>query len=700
MSDDLLVDRYRRVRPLGSGGMGDVWLAEDLDLGRRVAVKRLRVGVASHLDAELVERMLREARVVARLKHPAIVTMHDLLRIEGRPYLIMEYVEGESLAELTAREGSLPWADVAPVIADIAGALAEAHRAGIQHRDVKPANILLDVERRGHLADFGIARGAEDAAITRAGELVGTVAYMPPEIARSQGSTAASDVWSLGATFFAAVEGAAPFADSAASVPALLVRLINEDAPPPRRAGPMTHLLTRMLATDPTARPTAAEVAAEIPRLLALTPQPTDAISVDPPAAETTQIASPAAFDPAVDPPKMAVDESSPRRSRLTVLFLVLLLLVGAAVVGAVIVVGQEDEPTASEPTGPASSGPGDSPGFGPVALGSDPMRMVLSLDGSAGYVSNNDSATLSKIDTATGEVEEISVCEGPVPATVSKDGDTVYVPCGRYDAIAIVDTTQVPAEVVEVPVEAGPGPVTLSPDESTLYVPTNNGRLSFLDTETLDPVFGSLDIGSSPGLVVLSPDGSTGYVPDQTSGVVVAFSLEDPTDNRGVDILGVPIEVTLNAAGTRAYVPDDYGGRIAVIDLTTDPETLLPDLAFAGDTGRVRINGDQAWVGDFDQGALVVIDLESGSVAETIDLGKPGAPVVFDSSGSTAYMADVDAGQVLAIDTSSYDVTRIDLDGSTPQFVTISRDDSTLYVVGFADGDKKKGIVTAIPVP
>ncbi len=386
MDDDLLVGRYQRRRPLGSGGMGDVWLADDLELGRQVAIKRLRFGGPAGLDAELVERMLREARVVARLKHPAIVTLHDLVRVEGRPYLIMEYVEGESLADRIAREGMLPWTEVASVVADIAGALAAAHRAGVLHRDVKPANVLLDTDGRGHLADFGIARGTDDAVITVAGELVGTVAYMPPEIAKSEDAMAASDVWSLGATFYAAVEGAAPFADSGSSAAAIIARLIRDDAPTPRRAGAGTGLLGRMLATDPAARPYAAGVAAEINALLAMPDLP--------PAPETRETSLPRRSETwHMSPPP----ETPPRaRRRWPVAAAALVLLVGV-VAAAIYVVSQDD----GGGGGDDGDGDGDPPvaaaGFEPVDVGAEPTRPEVAPDGTA-YVASRGGALVLQV--------------------------------------------------------------------------------------------------------------------------------------------------------------------------------------------------------------------------------------------------------------------------------------------------------------
>lgn len=271
MSDaNLIADRYRKREAIGRGAMGEVWLAEDVLLGRQVAIKTYLVdgaGGDSGSGTATIDRFLREAQVAARLRHPHAVSVYDLISVDGVPHIVMEFVEGESLATRLRRVGRLTSESAARLIGQVAGALDAAHGLGIVHRDIKPANILVDTRGDARLADFGIARGMTDANVTTAGEIVGTVAFMAPEVA--QGSTAgfASDVWALGATLYVAVEGIVPHAPPGQTAVGelntaqLLVRRITEAVAPPANAGALAPLLGRMLATDPAARPSAAEVA-------------------------------------------------------------------------------------------------------------------------------------------------------------------------------------------------------------------------------------------------------------------------------------------------------------------------------------------------------------------------------------------------------------------------------------------------------
>lgn len=255
--------RYRPGRVIGRGGMGEVFLAEDTLLDREVAIKHIVETDEDHTTA--TQRLLREARSAARIHHPNVVAVHDLV-VEGNDaYIVMEYVAAENLARVL-RRGPIGPERAAHIGAQVADALAAAHRLGIVHRDVKPSNILLDGDDHAKLTDFGVARTAGDTGLTRTGHMIGSIAYMPPEIARGTTATPASDLFSLGATLFAAVEGHSPFAgndDSSTSV-AMLVRLVTETAPPATKAGPLTDVIARLLSPDPDSRPDAAEAAAEL----------------------------------------------------------------------------------------------------------------------------------------------------------------------------------------------------------------------------------------------------------------------------------------------------------------------------------------------------------------------------------------------------------------------------------------------------
>jgi hypothetical protein len=249
---DDIAGRYRLQERLGSGNMGAVWRAFDERLRRTVAVKQVHVpaGLTGTQNDELVRRTMREGRIAARLLHPRLITVYDVVEDNGRPYLIMEHFPSRSLATL----GTLPYPDVARIGAEVAEALTAAHDAGVVHRDVKPANILVGADGSTKLTDFGVSRVVEDLTATMTGMFAGTPAYLAPEVAKGGQATFASDVYSLGATLYAVVEGAPP-AGSSSNPMGLLYRVASGEINPPKNAGPLTDVLTRLLSTDPADRP-------------------------------------------------------------------------------------------------------------------------------------------------------------------------------------------------------------------------------------------------------------------------------------------------------------------------------------------------------------------------------------------------------------------------------------------------------------
>lgn len=260
----LLAGRYRVTAQLGRGGMGVVWKAVDEVLGREVAVKELRTytDAAGPELADLGLRMQREARAAARVRHPGVIAVHDIAETDGRPLIVMELVDGPSLDDVLRDRGTLDPREVAGIGASVMDALAAAHRAGVLHRDVKPGNILLDRSGRIVLTDFGIATmddpGDGSAThLTRSGEIVGSLDYLAPERAQGAVPGPASDVWALGATLYAAVEGASPFRRT--STFSTLTAIVSEPLPEFRRAGPLGPVLGQLLDKRPESRPEAAE---------------------------------------------------------------------------------------------------------------------------------------------------------------------------------------------------------------------------------------------------------------------------------------------------------------------------------------------------------------------------------------------------------------------------------------------------------
>lgn len=312
----LIADRYRIQRRIGGGAMGVVYLAHDEVLDRTVALKELLVPPT--LSAEETEharkRSQREARLAARLQHRHAIAVFNVVEDDdGKPVLVMEYLESKSLAEVVAERGSLPPEEVARIGAEAASALAAAHEAGIVHRDVKPGNILIGTNGTTKITDFGISRAADDGTLTGSGRFAGTPAFLSPEAARGEAPSQASDVFSLGATLYTAVEGRFPYGDSDNQMAVLYAAAAGRFSAP-TKAGPLTPVLTQMMQISPDDRPTMAEVAQALAKVSS--PEP---------------------------PPR--------RNNRLLAAALALTVLAVVGVVTAFLVKGKDDGGTAAPPT-------------------------------------------------------------------------------------------------------------------------------------------------------------------------------------------------------------------------------------------------------------------------------------------------------------------------------------------------------------
>ncbi|MFC8570571.1 serine/threonine-protein kinase [Streptomyces sp. NPDC057245] len=250
----VIAGRYRLLSPLGEGGMGTVWRARDEVLRREVAVKEVRApgGLPGSDVRRMYARLEREAWAAARVTHPNVVTVYDVATDGDRPWIVMELVRGLSLADLLDAEGPLEPRRAALIGAEVLAALRAAHAAGVLHRDVKPANVLLADDGRVVLTDFGIARVEGSSALTMTGEVVGSPEFLAPERALGRTPGPESDLWSLGVLLYAAVEGVSPFRQE---TPLSTLRaVVDEELPPPRRAGALAPVVGGLLRKDPAER--------------------------------------------------------------------------------------------------------------------------------------------------------------------------------------------------------------------------------------------------------------------------------------------------------------------------------------------------------------------------------------------------------------------------------------------------------------
>ncbi len=368
----LVAGRYRLDSLLGRGGMGKVWLGRDERLGREVAVKEIRLPTDLGEDQReaLCERMLREARLTARLSHRGVVTVYDVVSEDGRPFIVMEVLRAPNLSDEIARTGPLQPRRVAEIGLQLLAALDAAHRDGIIHRDVKPSNVLL-ADDRVVLTDFGIATSESDPRMTSTGLLVGSPTYMSPERLRGSPTGPETDMWSLGATLYAAAEGQPPFGAHHTTM-GTVAAVLTDPLPAPTVGGHLRDALEGLLDKDPARRLTSAQVE---PLLRAVPQEPVEPAVVPtagagpwpaPQSAGTTvlraqgpgaPVAAPVAAQPVGDSPPPA----APPRRRPGVRLL-LLALAGLVVLALVVFAvsqlggGTDDEPAVS--AGEATASP------------------------------------------------------------------------------------------------------------------------------------------------------------------------------------------------------------------------------------------------------------------------------------------------------------------------------------------------------
>ncbi|WP_447004329.1 serine/threonine-protein kinase [Saccharothrix isguenensis] len=348
-TERLIAGRYRLLHVLGRGAMGTVWAAHDEVLRRDVAVKEiLRPPGTPDDEAELLrERTLREARSAAALAHPNLVTLYDVVQVDGDPYVVMELVPSSSLADVVRQRGPLTDVQGAVVADAVAAALEAAHRAGITHRDVKPGNVLVADDGRVKLTDFGIARNVAEATLTSRGIMLGTPAFIAPEVAAGGEVSFAADQWSLGATLFAAMTGQQPY--EGANVLQTINEVVHGEVPSASACGALEQVVAGLMTKTPDERMSLGEVRRLVRPLLpelgtdvfpvAAAPRPVVEIERPPPVVLKPPIApdTPLASDPGplpfvlVEPPTLELLRRRPTASALVALSAMVLFAIGSA---------------------------------------------------------------------------------------------------------------------------------------------------------------------------------------------------------------------------------------------------------------------------------------------------------------------------------------------------------------------------------
>jgi tRNA A-37 threonylcarbamoyl transferase component Bud32 len=491
----VVAGRYELLDRIGQGAMGTVWRARDRVLARDVAVKEVRLPdlMPARDRAILRERTLREARVSAKLSHPCVVTVHDVIETDGTPWIVMELVAARSLERVLAEDGPLPPRRVAETGIMLLGALASAHAAGIVHRDVKPGNVLLTRDGRAVLTDFGIAAVDGDPALTQTGMVVGTPGFCAPERIRGAPASPASDLWSLGATLYAAVEGRGPF-DGHGSPMAVLTSIVHSDPPPPRSAGPLEAVIGALMSKDPAQRPDAARARELLTGAAAALGAAPSAVGADP-----TPVSDGPGWASASDGPGWASAKTDPAGFPAS------------------------DEATAVAGPGLAALPPGARPG---AFLASPPSEPCAGAAGTAQFPAGPGALPISS------RPEPFPASPRPGPALIPANAGPALIPAGATLAGPAVGLASLPVSIGAAPLPASSG---AAPSPASTGIP---------------PLPTSMGTAPLPASIGAAPSASMAAAPFPARAGAGTSAGAGPAGRPAARPLGVPRLLVLGLAG------------------------------------------------------------------------------------------------------------------------------------------------------
>lgn len=678
---------YEVVSLLGRGGMGEVYRAYDTRRDREVALKLLPEAVGN--DPEYQSRFRRESHAVARLREPHIVPIHDYGDIDGRLFLDMRLVDGESLASLLARTGRLAPERAVALVRQIAAALDAAHADGVVHRDVKPSNVLVTPSDFVYVVDFGLAQavGHNLSRLTVAGVTLGTLDYMAPERFENRPIDARTDTYSLACLLFECLTGAKPFPGD--DLPSQMYAHLQLG---PARASDLVgtlppaldDVLARGMDRDPDRRyATAGELAAEADAAIRTAAVPAAAgtnggagraaavgaaqgsgASGGPPGPVGVITPPPAAADPPPPPPPAAragwSDPPPPPRRRFRRWHLVTLLavLAAVAVLATVLLVGgwpgRESATTAAAQGGPSKVPVAKSvakPTVGAtVPVGPTPGYMEIAPNGRYGYIANRSTGVLTVFDTTRN---------------------------------AVIGTIPVP--------DGGPQFVAFSPDGSRAYVSIFNQDYSINEVGVVDTESGTfiarVPTGVRPFALDVTPDGKKLYVPNHDSGSITVIDTESNIVVNTIAVAPNPHWLDISPDGTRLYAANHESNVVTTIDLTRDavlgtvPVGKSPHSIVRHPTKPLVINAN------YDDSTISVTDTNTGRVLATVPTASHPQDVTLSADGRYAYLATVDANEVQVLDTQTFAITASIPTGKGPTSVAVAPDGRQAYVTNLLDG-------------
>jgi serine/threonine-protein kinase len=633
---------YRLESLIGRGGTGEVHRAYDTVEDRTVALKLLAVGLTG--EEGFPARFRRESGVVARLREPHVIPVHDFGEIDGRLFIDMRLVDGVDLGTVVERDGPLDATRAVHLIGQIAAALDAAHAEGLVHRDVKPSNVLVagsGPDEFAYVIDFGIARTLLGTSAT-----AGTLGYVAPErVADADGGDPRIDVYALGCLLHELLTGERPFPGEQA---ASLVHA-NLDTPPPRpsarRPGSppeFDEVVARALAEDPDQRfRTAGELAAAAR------------------AVPSTSRAEPTASRSAPtrpDPDLPAVASPAPRRSRRLIAAAAVAVLVAAVAVGAILVRPTGSAPTAqiAPTTASAPTPPADPPALGTIAVGDEPVGAVVTADGTRALVTDLGSGEVSVVDIAARrQISRIDVGSSANGVALTPDGTRALVNDSRANNVLVLDAATLRV-IATIPAGKFPCEVAVTADGAlALVTDADSNMVSIIDLVTLRQT-GTIAVGDNPCAVALTPDGTRALVANYEAATVSVVDLAAQQQIATIHVGSGPRWVSVTADGTRALVANRRSDTVSVIDIAAQRETAR--IAVGDEPFRVALlPGDaRALVTNIAADSVSVIDIAARREIRTIPVGDAPRAVAVTPDGTRAVVTNYGADSVSLIDTEA----------------------------------------------
>ncbi|GLZ52639.1 serine/threonine-protein kinase [Actinomycetospora sp. NBRC 106378] len=673
------VGEYELLTLIGEGGMGEVWRARDLRHDRDVALKLLPASLSG--SDEYRHRFRRESHLVARLREPHLIPIHDFGEIDGRLFLDMRLVEGRSLQDLLDAEGALPASRTVAFLGQIADALDAAHADGLVHRDVKPSNVLVTPSDFVYVVDFGLAHavGSPHTQLTQTGVALGTLEYMAPERFAQRPVDARTDVYSLACVLFECLTDEKPFPGD---LPTQMYGHLSLDPPRPSERRPgvspaFDAVVARGMAKEPADRfATAGELVAAARAALRTSagsgPRTGRSGAAADHSAVTTAIApgavallttgsgrrsapprppvpgrprDPHPSGPTPGAPLPQLRTPPPRRSRRGLLVATVITgVVVAVVVALLLTVGLPGTSPVPRPA-PVAASPTPTV-VGTVPVGSSPVAMQVAPDGRFAYVANRDAATLTVVDVAAGSaVGTIPVGGSPQAVAFAPDGDRAYVAvlggAGPSGEVVVVDPAS-GAVTARVATGSRPSALAVAPDGGRIYASDpDGGSVTVVDAGS-DTVVDRIAVGRNPHGVALSPDGTRLAVADYDADTV---SLLDTTGGGAPTTVPVgrsPHALAWHPTEPWVFVTDFAGNGLTVVDaaaghvLATVPTAVHPQAVAPSADGRY------AYVAAIDANVVQVVDPRTATVTATIPTGRAPSAVAVTPDGRTGYVTDL----------------------------------------------------------